>query len=150
MIWPVETPRLSPWRTERTKVRSAGVSAAAEHALQRVVRGQAHPLLLQREAQLVAERPLEPLRGHVQRREEAQACLERHDEQVDQLGQLVARSAPCAGAPRRLIRSMTGSIQPTRRTRAAAPSTRTTGEKSRASGDPDPEERLPPTAASTR
>ncbi len=58
MICPIETPSVSPWRTERTNERIAGVSQRASMLRERLVGREAHALLLQRQAQLVAQRPV--------------------------------------------------------------------------------------------
>ena len=60
--------------------------AAADHVLERLDRREAHPLLLEHDPQLVAERSLHPLAGELERGAEAESRLDRDDEQVDQLG----------------------------------------------------------------
>ena len=56
---------------------------------ERLVDGQAHVLLLQRQPQLLAERAADPVGCRPHCRREAEAGLDRDDEEVDQLGQLV-------------------------------------------------------------
>jgi len=48
-----------------------GRVGASQHPLQRVVRRQAHALLLQRQAELDPERALQPVSGHLEGGEEA-------------------------------------------------------------------------------
>ena len=99
MICPIETPSDSPWRIERTNERIAGVSARVEHVRERLVGRQAHALLLQRQPQLVAERAREALGRDLERAAKPEPGLDRDDEQVDQLGQLVVDLLePPAGA----------------------------------------------------
>ena len=88
-IWAIETPSSSPWTIARTKARMPGRVGAARHVLQRLVGADAHALLLERQPQLVAERALELLRREPHRADEADARLDRDDEQVDQVGQLL-------------------------------------------------------------
>src|SRR5207302_4871616 len=71
---------------ERTDRRSG---AAIEHVRERLKRRQAHALLLERDPELVAERPLHPLAGDLERGGEAEARLDGDDEQVDQLRHVV-------------------------------------------------------------
>ena len=55
--------------------------------VERLGRREAHALLLQRQPQLLRERAVELLGREAQRADEADAGLDRDDEQVDQLGQ---------------------------------------------------------------
>ena len=57
MIWPVETPRRLALDDRADERPQRWASRSGEAFLQRVVRREAHALLLQREPQLVAERP---------------------------------------------------------------------------------------------
>ena len=101
MISPIETPSVSPWMTdadERAHRRRVARGRACSSSASLV--DEAHALLLQREPQLVAQRPVEPLGGHPQRAAEADAGLDRHHEQVDQLGQLVVDLVPGAARAR--------------------------------------------------
>ena len=86
MIWPVETPIVSPWAIERENMRTPGVSTRREQVLERLDERQAHVLLLQRQPDLGGERLLDLRRREPQRLREAEAGLERHDEEVDQVG----------------------------------------------------------------
>ena len=67
----------------------AGRVDAAEEVLERLDEREAHVLLLQRQAHLAGERLLDLRRGEPQRLREAEACLERHDDEVDQVGQVL-------------------------------------------------------------
>ena len=60
---------------------------AREEVLERLDEREAHVLLLQRQAHLGRERLLDLRRGEPQRLREAEAGLERDDEEVDQVGQ---------------------------------------------------------------
>src|SRR5436305_1370473 len=62
---------------------------AREHAHQRLLDRETHPLFLQRQRELVTERTFHAPRGHLQRADETHAGLDGDDEQVDQLRQLV-------------------------------------------------------------
>ena len=90
------------------------MSQRASMLLERLVRREAHVLLLQRQPQLVAERAPDAPAATCERAAEAQARLDRHHEQVDELGQLVvdllerAARAGCA-------RSSSARPSPTRR-----------------------------------
>ena len=57
--------------------------------MERLADRQAHVLLLQRQPQLIAERTLEPLGGHLERPDEAHSGFDRDDKEVDQLRKLV-------------------------------------------------------------
>src|SRR5215210_3039923 len=56
---------------------------ADEHVLQRLGRGKAHVLLLERQPHLLAHRTLQALARQLQRSREAEAGFDRHHEQVD-------------------------------------------------------------------
>ena len=64
-----------------------GVFIAAEQVLERLDERQAHVLLLERQPDLGGEGLLDLRRGKAQRLREAEPRLERHDEEVDQVGQ---------------------------------------------------------------
>ena len=89
IVVPMETPRRSPCvidADEDPHVR--GVTATTE-ALDRLTDGEAHPLLLQREPKLLAERVGHALGGDPHRREDSETGLDRHDEQVDHVRHLL-------------------------------------------------------------
>ena len=65
-----------------------GVGAAAE-ALDRLTDREAHPLLLEREPKLLAERVGHALGRDPHRREDSEAGLDRHDEEVDHVRHLL-------------------------------------------------------------
>ena len=69
--------------------RDASCVGALLQVHERLVDGQAHVLLLQRQPQLLPERPADPIGCGPHCLREAQAGLDRDDEEVDQLGQLV-------------------------------------------------------------
>ena len=67
---------------ERLQVRRVDPLA---QVLQRFRERRAHALLLEREAHLLAQRALEPVVARLQRRREADARLEAHDELIDEV-----------------------------------------------------------------
>ena len=79
-------------------MRTPGVSTRLQEVLERLDERQAHVLLLQGEPDLGGERLLIFVGGEAQRLREAQAGLERHDQEVDQVGQRFARSGRGASA----------------------------------------------------
>ena len=89
MIWPVETPIVSPCAIERANMRTPGGIDAAEEVLERLDERQAHVLLLQRQAHLAGERLLDLRRREPERLREAETRLERDDDEVDQVRQVL-------------------------------------------------------------
>ena len=66
-----------------------GAVGAAAEALDRLTDGESHPLLLQRQPELLAERVGHALRRDAHRREDSETCLDRHDEEVDHVRHLL-------------------------------------------------------------
>ena len=55
---PIETPSVSPWVTARTNDLHRGCVGALEHLAERLLRRQAHVLLLEGQPELLPQRPL--------------------------------------------------------------------------------------------
>ena len=72
MIWPVETPIVSPWEIERENIRTPGVSTRIEQVLERLDEREAHVLLLQRQANLARERLADLPGGETERLRKAE------------------------------------------------------------------------------
>ena len=87
MICPVETPIVSPWAIERENIRTPGVSTRARRfsSASTSVRPMFCSCRVRRTSD--DERLLDLRRGEAQRLREAEARLEGHDEEVDQVGQ---------------------------------------------------------------
>ena len=113
MIWPIETPSVSPWMIERTNDRIAGRLRAVEQVA-RAPRSSTRPMLCSWSVSRSSSPsgPSHALRGDLQRAGEAEAGLDRDDEQVDQLGQLAGRSARGARCARRAARRRSAHRQP--------------------------------------
>ena len=86
MIWPVETPSVSPARSSGRTSARRGVDAG-EEVLERLDEGEPHVLLLQRQAHLGGEWLLDLRRRETERLREL-SRLEGDDDQVDEVGQI--------------------------------------------------------------
>ena len=89
IVVPIETPSRSPWVSDAHEDAHVRRVRAPAEALDRLVDREAHALLLQREAELLAERVGHALRRDAHRREDAEAGLDRDDEQVDHVRHLL-------------------------------------------------------------
>ncbi len=74
---------------ERVKIADAGRLGARVEVAERILVGEAHVLLLQRQPHLLAERATDPVGCESHGAGEAEAGLDRDDEQIDEIRQLV-------------------------------------------------------------
>ena len=106
--------------------------------MQRVVAVQTHALLLQREPELLPERPAQPVRGQVERREEAQT-RPRASRRGGRSAQVApARSAPCGVAP---FAPHNSSADPAHSAEKRDPEHEQRGGEISRDGHPDPQQR---------
>ena len=99
MIWPVETPIVSPWEIERENIRTPGVSTRTSRFSSAST--SVRPMFCSCSVRRTSDESgsLIFVGGEAKRLREAEAGLERHDEEVDQIR--ADRARPARGASSR-------------------------------------------------